>query len=60
MTAAVRRRASNLAPKVYAYKDYRTGDRLRYDPVSRVVETGSNDVGAEVVLLENVGSIYLF
>jgi hypothetical protein len=55
MTAAVRRRRSTLAPKVYAFRDYRTGDPLRYHPITdAVVQVGINDIGQEVVLLEKV------
>ena len=61
MVAAVRRRNVRLAPKVYAYKDYKTGDPIRYDPTSRVaLEIGVNDIGAEVVLLEKVGVLFVF
>jgi hypothetical protein len=53
MTAAVRRRRPDLAPEVYAYKDYKSGDPL-HRRNSRTAEPAKNEIGMEVVLLEKV------
>jgi hypothetical protein len=53
MTAAVRRRQPGIAPEIYAYKDYKSGDPLRR-PNSRTAEVAKNEIGMEVVLLEKV------
>ena len=59
MTAAVRRRRPGLAPEIYAYKDYKSGDTLHH-PNSRTAEVAKNEIGMEVVLLEKVVVILIF